>query len=51
MKIITLVLGFAALLLFVDFAGFCLWVLSGQYPSLNGYYIGKITVELLRLII
>ena len=41
-------LGAFALL---DFAGFIAWILSGQVPPESGYYLGKLTVELLKVVI
>ena len=41
-------LGAFALL---DLAGFIAWGLSGQVPPESGYYLGKLTVELLKVII
>ena len=35
----------------LDFAGFIAWGLSGQIPPDSGYYLGKLTVELLKIII
>ena len=35
----------------LDFAGFIAWILSGQVPPESGYYLGKLTVELLKVVI
>lgn len=38
----------AAAIVAVDFAGFTMWVASGQFP-VDDFYIGTITAHVLRL--
>jgi hypothetical protein len=34
----------------IDFAGMMMWALSGQMP-MDGFYVGRISTEIIRLII
>ena len=40
-----------AIALIADFYGFAAWMLSGQPIPQSGYYLGRLTVEILRFII
>lgn len=39
-----------AFILFVDFAFFIMWALSGQVPA-DGFYLGAISTEVIRFLV
>lgn len=42
--------GIALAILAIDFVGFVAWVGSGQVPA-DGFYVGRITAEIIKAII
>ena len=50
-RVARLILGGFGAFALLDFAGFIAWGLSGQVPPESGYYFGRLTVEILKVII
>ena len=50
-RIARFVFGGFGVFMLLDFTGFIAWGLSGQVPPESGYYFGRLTVELLKVII
>lgn len=52
-KVITtakIIAGASIAILAIDFVGFASWVVSGQVP-VDGFYLGRITAEIIKAII
>ena len=50
-RIARFVFGGLGAFMLLDFAGFIAWGLSGQVPPESGYYLGKLSVEIIKVII
>jgi len=50
-QITQLILSVIAMILAIDFLGFVAWILSGQSPAGDMYYLGSITASILRAIL
>lgn len=50
-QIIQLILSGIAIILALDFLGFVAWILSGQSPAGDMYYLGSITAHILKAIL
>ena len=50
-RVTRFVFGGLGAFMLLDLAGFIAWGLSGQVPPESGYYLGKLTVEIIKVII
>lgn len=49
-KTAGIIAGVAVAILVIDFMGFASWIASGQVPA-DGFYLGRITAEIIKAII
>ena len=49
-NIVSIVITMVAIFLVIDFIGMLAWAFSGQIPN-DGYYIGKVSTEIIKFII
>ena len=50
-RVTRFILGGLGAFMLLDLAGFIAWGLSGQVPPESGYYLGKLSVEIIKIII
>lgn len=49
--ILKYILWLAIAYIILDICGAIAWILSGQYPDFNSYYLGKLTITIIKIII